>query len=90
MLTFLAPFTTAVAGALILKESFTRKELFAGSKSSVAIFRTAPIDARCQKVACLLGVVLIARPEAIFGTKPIPEGYSPEKGTPSERLGAVG
>jgi drug/metabolite transporter (DMT)-like permease len=37
VLSFLSPLTTAVAGALLLNESFTRKEAFAGSEIIVII-----------------------------------------------------
>ncbi|KAF8174539.1 drug/metabolite transporter superfamily, partial [Pholiota molesta] len=83
VLTFLAPMCTAIAGALLLGEKFTRREAIAGLVS-------------------LVGVVLIARPTAIFGNVHVPEvptigdGVtsapmdSAEKGTPRDRLIAVG
>jgi drug/metabolite transporter (DMT)-like permease len=77
VLTFLAPFTTAIAGAIFLNESFTRREALAGTFS-------------------LLGVVLIARPTFIFGSVALPiepdidNGRDIEKGTPTDRLVAVG
>jgi drug/metabolite transporter (DMT)-like permease len=37
VLTFLTPFTTAIAGALILKETSTRKEAFAGCESRLLV-----------------------------------------------------
>lgn len=37
VLSFLSPLTTAIAGALVLKESFTRKEAFAGSEFVIII-----------------------------------------------------
>ncbi|EPQ53269.1 DUF6-domain-containing protein [Gloeophyllum trabeum ATCC 11539] len=82
VLTFLSPFTTAIAGAVLLKEKFTLKEALAG-------------------VCSFIGVVLIARPEFLFGA----EMAAPDsghvidgahviqpsaKGTPAQRLGAVG
>jgi hypothetical protein len=42
-----------------------------------------------MSVFALVGVVLIARPEAIFG-KISPGDSDVEKGTPAQRLGAVG
>jgi len=77
VLTFLAPFTTGIAGALLLNESFTRREALAGLFS-------------------LFGVVLIARPTFIFGDAVLSadpdanNGRDIEKGTPTERLVAVG
>lgn len=77
VLTFLAPLCTAVAGALLLGEQFTRRQALAG-------------------VFSLAGVVLIARPAAIFGVNSNlwAPGASPglesnEKGTPAQRLVAV-
>ncbi|KAF9478764.1 DUF6-domain-containing protein [Pholiota conissans] len=82
VLTFLAPMCTAIAGSLLLGENFTRREAVAGLVS-------------------LIGVVLIARPSAIFGDVHVPEvpsiddgisvpADSAEKGTPRDRLIAVG
>jgi len=81
VLTFLGPLTTAAAAALILREKFTLKEGIAG-------------------VFSLVGVVLIARPQFLFGTaQQVPDhghivegghGDPFERGTPAERLLAVG
>ncbi|KAA1470827.1 DUF6-domain-containing protein [Dentipellis sp. KUC8613] len=82
VLTFLAPLFTGVAGSIFLKEHFSRKEAIAG-------------------LCSFLGVVLIARPEFLFGAHPtmpvvddigddIVEGHPVEKGTPTQRLIAVG
>jgi len=76
VLTFLSPLTTGMAGALLLKESFSRKEAFSG-------------------IFSLIGVAMIARPTIIFGRITLPahsagESLDIEKGTPAERLGAVG
>jgi len=74
VLTFLSPLTTAMAGAFLLNESFSRKEAFSG-------------------IFSLIGVVMIARPTIIFGHVTLPAhsaGLDTEKGTPAERLGAVG
>ncbi|EPQ53277.1 DUF6-domain-containing protein [Gloeophyllum trabeum ATCC 11539] len=81
VLTFLGPLTTAAAGALILKEKFTLREGIAGLFS-------------------LLGVVLIARPRFLFGSAPQAPDYGHvlegghgdpyERGTPTERVMAVG
>jgi len=81
VLTFLSPLTTAVAGALILKEKITLRESLAG-------------------VCSFLGVILIARPEFLFGAASAgPDSGHVDgahisnpsaKGTPAQRLGAVG
>ncbi|PPR00561.1 hypothetical protein CVT24_005464 [Panaeolus cyanescens] len=69
VLTFLAPITTGIAGALLLGETFTKRQALAGLIS-------------------LAGVVLIARPAALFGSSDRPDPG--EKGTSSERMVAVG
>ncbi|KAG5640858.1 hypothetical protein DXG03_006810 [Asterophora parasitica] len=73
VLTFLAPICTGIAGAIFLKEKYTRKQAFA------ALFS-------------LFGVVLIARPVFLFGNgdPENPQLGDSEKGTPEERLIAVG
>lgn len=45
-----------------------------------------------RAVCSLVGVVLIARPTFIFGAAalPVDGGVGVERGTPAERLGAVG
>ncbi|KAF8883036.1 EamA-like transporter family-domain-containing protein [Infundibulicybe gibba] len=78
VLTFLAPLCTAIAGSLLLNEKFSIREALAG-------------------IFSLFGVILIARPAIIFGT--ISRGRTAtgdianiivERGTPSQRLAAVG
>ncbi|KZP24259.1 drug/metabolite transporter superfamily [Athelia psychrophila] len=73
VLTFLAPIATGVTGALLLGETFGRREGLAG-------------------LCSLIGVVLIARPTFIFGAAalPVDGGAGAERGTPEQRLGAVG
>ncbi|KJA16060.1 hypothetical protein HYPSUDRAFT_47806 [Hypholoma sublateritium FD-334 SS-4] len=83
VLTFLAPMCTTVTGSFFLGEKFTRREALAGLVS-------------------LIGVVLIARPTALFGDVHAPKmpaiagdssqlpGDLAEKGTPRDRLIAVG
>ncbi|KAG5651370.1 hypothetical protein H0H81_008904 [Sphagnurus paluster] len=76
VLTFLAPICTGIAGALFLKEKYSTKQALA------AVFS-------------LFGVVLIARPVFLFGDgKASQESHlapnDSEKGTPEERLLAVG
>jgi len=74
VLTFLSPLTTAIAGALLLNESVSRQQAVSG-------------------VFSLIGVVLIARPTFIFGSVLLPSTGNDtdiEKGTPAERLIAVG
>jgi len=77
VLTFLTPTVTAIVGHFVLKEGFTRGQTVAG-------------------ICSLFGVVLIARPEFIFGPHAIPGSLHggaiapAERGTPAQRLGAVG
>ncbi|KAI0316295.1 EamA-like transporter family-domain-containing protein [Amylostereum chailletii] len=80
VLTFLSPIFTGIAGALILGEQFSKRQMLAGLCSFV-------------------GVVLIARPAFLFGSAAhIPAvtdedtalGPPSEKGTPAQRLIAVG
>ncbi|KAI0739669.1 EamA-like transporter family-domain-containing protein [Daedaleopsis nitida] len=71
VLSFLSPMTTAITGAVLLKEDLTIRQLLA------SVFSFA-------------GVILIARPEFMFG-KHIADTEGTEMGvTSSERLGAVG
>ncbi|KAG8813676.1 hypothetical protein FRC17_001464 [Serendipita sp. 399] len=75
VITFLMPTTIAIVGYLVLKESLNRVEMIAGGLS-------------------FLGVVLIARPPFLFGephvVNPTPDAPPVEKGTPTQRLIAVG
>jgi EamA-like transporter family len=103
VLTFLTPMCTAMAGALFLGEIFTRREVFAGRKWILFQMDTLAQD---YSVVSLVGVVLIARPTAIFGSASHPDSHLPsipatdgpiaiptspvEKGTQTERLIAVG
>lgn len=75
VLRFLVPIVTAVACALFLGQTFTRKDLIAG-------------------LVALLGVVIIAHPESIFGRAP-DDGIKSNKAkivddvTPTQRLIAI-
>lgn len=94
-MTFLSPLTTAIAGALLLGESFTRKEAFAGSTlSPCPAHNGVSLFTQLSTVFSLIGVVLIARPTFIFGNvamrQPVNGEGDTEKGTPTERLVAVG
>ncbi|KAF9467668.1 hypothetical protein BDZ94DRAFT_974962 [Collybia nuda] len=83
VITFLAPLCTGITGVLFLKENFTKTQAIASLLS-------------------LGGVVLIARPVFLFGDDNLRSSSSPssrdsgttlihsEKGTPTERLIAVG
>lgn len=95
VLTFLTPTVTAIVGHFALKEGFTRGQTVAGGKS-LAKARLSCRLTSLYLVCSLFGVVLIARPEFIFGPHSIP-GALPggaiapaERGTPAQRLGAVG
>ncbi|KAF8510136.1 hypothetical protein BU17DRAFT_55662 [Hysterangium stoloniferum] len=80
ILSFLAPTTTSIAGFLLLHETISRREVFAGLLS-------------------LFGVVLVARPQSLFGTHsedmPLPVEDSPDVSATiaiasTQRLIAVG
>ncbi|KAG5641444.1 hypothetical protein DXG03_005218 [Asterophora parasitica] len=78
VLTFLAPLCTGISGALFLKERYSKREALAS-------------------VCSLLGVVLIARPAFLFGEPNVAVIADDllaleyvEKGTPKQRLVAVG
>ena len=102
VLTFLAPMCTAIAGALFLDENFSRREALAGRKYFILILKVTHL-LKNVSVVSLVGVVLIARPTAMFGSAShsVPDvavtdsqlttPTSPEeKGTQAERLIAVG
>lgn len=67
---FLSPLTTAIAGALLLDETFARKEAFAGS-GSFSHLHVLGVN-HISKVFGLIGVVLIARATFIFGDASLP------------------
>jgi len=96
---------TAIAGALLLGEKFTKREAFAGRECLCFELLLGTYIFLFFPVVSLVGVVLIARPTALFGhhaATQIPvitdagNTISPgsadvaEKGTPRERLIAVG
>jgi hypothetical protein len=93
----LSPLATAIAGALLLNESLSRPQAVSGG-TFVDILRffhqsTLALTLESSVVFSLIGVVLIARPTFIFGSNSLPStGNGPdiEKGTPAERLVAVG
>jgi hypothetical protein len=97
VLTFLSPIFTGIAGALLLKEPLSRKELLAGCKPlfhrpSTLLFRIHYhfiLTYNVYTVCSFAGVVLIARPEFLFGHV-AHAAASAEKGTPAQRLVAVG
>lgn len=89
VLTFLAPMCTAVTGAVLLHEKLSWREAFAGREyMRLARLPRHVAHSDCA-VASLLGVVLIARPDFIFGKQHhgIP---SANDVTPAQRVGAVG
>ena len=100
---FLVPMCTAMAGALFLGENFSFREAFAGRKWILFQFQKVYILLKSVSVVSLVGVVLIARPTAIFGSASLsvpvvavtetqltaPKSLV-EKGTQAERLIAVG
>lgn len=84
VLTFLAPMCTTVAGSIFLGEKFSHREILAGCEWTLF---SRELSTKEVVVVSLIGVVLIARPAAIFGDS---AGKSSEKGTPRDRLIAVG
>ena len=94
VITFLVPTTTAIAGYLLLGESLSRREILAGGAFLILYGPGPNLD---LLVFSFFGVVLIARPEFLFGrhsnnTVPIDGHDVPlsEKGSPAQRLVAVG
>ena len=79
VLTFLAPMFTCVTGAVILKEDFHWKQAVAGCEfpiswqsayTHVFTFKCSWSNILFGSIVCsLLGVVLIARPDFLFGHK---------------------
>ena len=101
VLTFLAPTSTTIVAAILLGEKLSWKQLVAGRTSRHSMrfaFRT--LICAVVPVFSLFGVVLIARPEFIFGTQSqLPDVISTEDMigtdstndvTPAQRLAAVG
>ncbi|KAK7460645.1 hypothetical protein VKT23_009362 [Stygiomarasmius scandens] len=89
VLTFLVPLTTALSGAIFLKESFTRKELIAGILSLIGvIFIARPVSLFGHNTVDLPQLELEYTGSTNSGAVPM-ENMS-EQGTPTERLIAVG
>jgi hypothetical protein len=65
VLSFLVPMCTAISGSFFLKEVFTKREALAGREC--LCFMPNPCSSS-RTVCSLFGVVLIARPEFLFGT----------------------
>jgi len=89
VLTFMAPVLTSFAGAVFLKESLSAGETLAGCEHLNA---TPTVIATHRVIVCsFLGVVLIARPQFLFGSLQqfldSPDG-SPVV-TPTERMSSV-
>ncbi|EPQ53268.1 DUF6-domain-containing protein [Gloeophyllum trabeum ATCC 11539] len=81
VLTFLSPFTTAIAGALLLKEKFTLKQALAGLCSFGGVILIA-------RPAFLFGSASAA-PDSGHVIDDGHVGDPLAKGTPAQRLGAV-
>ena len=101
VLTFLAPTSTTIVAAILLGEKLSWKQLAAGRTSRHSVrsaFRT--LIYAVVLVFSLFGVVLIARPEFIFGTQSQPPDVVPTEDitgtdstndvTSAQRLAAVG
>ena len=98
VLQFLAPIFTAVAGALFLKENFSKEQAFASCESHSIV--NAPRESERsmltpEVVFSLLGVVLIARPSFMFESNVDDASVAAqsrsiyETVTPSQRMSAV-
>ena len=92
VLTFLVPMCTAIIGALFLGENFLLREAFAGRKWTFITIIKGIYLLKSIIVVSLLGVVLITRPTAIFGSAnhSVPVVAVTESQPPAERLIAVG
>jgi len=79
VLTFVAPILTGFSGAIFLKEPFSLREMFAGCKPSLL-----PRLLLTKTLVCsFFGVVLIARPQFLFGN---PKGDPFDAVMPEQRL----
>ncbi len=81
VLTFLTPSATAVAGYFLLGERFARKDAAAGRKTLDPLYSESVVNFVffVRVVLSLLGVILIARPQALFGAS------TPSEHAPSAR-----
>ncbi|TRM65467.1 hypothetical protein BD626DRAFT_567375 [Schizophyllum amplum] len=87
VLSFLAPLATGIVGALVLKEPFTRKQLFAGLISLVGVVLIARPPFIFGSAADLPVPLTDAEGIEDAGAAPIDPA---ERGTPQDRLMAVG
>ena len=101
VLQFLAPMCTGIAGALLLREHFSREQAFASCELPHDYQGVSGTES-WHAVFSLIGVVLIARPSFIFGyavnsahiVQPAPDRLDARSDsvdvTPAQRLSAVG
>ncbi|KAL1696767.1 hypothetical protein GGG16DRAFT_42858 [Schizophyllum commune] len=87
VLSFLAPLTTGIVGALILKEPFTRKQLFAGLISLVGVVLIARPPFIFGRAADMPAALTNDDAGADAPLAPVDPA---ERGTPQQRLLAVG
>ena len=96
VLQFLSPMFTALGGAIFLHEPFALRELLAGCARGHSL---CLMGAKCYSfaVVSLIGVVLIARPQFLFGVNSNETPRPPDdlmkrvlEVTPVQRLTAVG
>jgi hypothetical protein len=66
VITFIAPILTAFSGAIFLKEALSLKEICAGGMCFQAV--SAVFAIHNVSVCSFFGVILIARPQFLFGT----------------------
>ncbi|THU85016.1 drug/metabolite transporter superfamily [Dendrothele bispora CBS 962.96] len=89
VLTFLVPLTTALSGAIFLKENFTKKQFVAGTLSLIGvIFIARPVSLFGHASAAEIPHVPSVSTNSTAAV-PLPENAS-EQGTPGDRLIAVG
>ncbi len=98
VLTFLAPICTVFTGAILLGETFSHRQILAGSKQHIFSLLPWYLNIHCLVIS-LVGVILIARPTFLFGSDthlPYPSNgktivtSSSQESMPTERLIAVG
>ncbi|KAL1748201.1 hypothetical protein HDZ31DRAFT_60574 [Schizophyllum fasciatum] len=88
VLSFLAPLTTGIVGALLLKEPFTRKQLFAGLISLVGVVLIARPPFIFGSAADMPAP--LTSDSATTGDATLVPVDPAERGTPQQRLLAVG
>lgn len=84
MLTFITPILLGFSGAIFLKEPISLKGMLSGCRQTFGLL--AVIVPHKLPVCSFFGVILIARPQFLFGG---PEGNPSEVVMPRERIQSV-